>query len=411
MAAVRRRRAGGGRDRAGHRAVLLRGRRRGARGLRDQRAHARPQGDRPRRAWSRRRRRRSTTSACARCASGALLLPPPRPRRDRPAGGGRVAELIRGLDARRVGRQPRRACGTRSATGIEVLAAVKYVARRGAGRARRGRGDGRRREPRAGARGQGAGAWRSCTWDFIGHLQSRKVKQILPLRALIHSVATDSALAQLGPARRAARPQVLVEVNVAGEREQGAASRPRSSTASSSAARSRWSGLMTMPPFTRTPEDSRRWFARAGAAGGRARAARALDGHHPGLRGRRPGGRDDRADRHELVHVSCRRIAPRGRTFRCRYGVPRLLAPRARLLRPRRGRDPYVRRGRAYEPEAELEDRYRERPNVRRLARAGAATSSTTSSPTTTPPRGRPAALRSVRRRAATAAATCACTS
>ena len=36
-------------------------------------------------------------------------------------------------------------------------------------------------------------------------------------------------------------------------------------------------------------------------------------GTTPGLRRRRPGGRDDRAGRHELVYVSCRRIRPRGR--------------------------------------------------------------------------------------------------
>ena len=35
-------------------------------------------------------------------------------------------------------------------------------------------------------------------WDFIGNLQSRKVKRILPLVRLIHSVATDSVLEQLG---------------------------------------------------------------------------------------------------------------------------------------------------------------------------------------------------------------------
>ena len=34
------------------------------------------------------------------------------------------------------------------------------------------------------------------TWDFIGHLQSRKVRQILPHVRYIHSVASDSALAQ-----------------------------------------------------------------------------------------------------------------------------------------------------------------------------------------------------------------------
>src|SRR5204863_8726473 len=35
------------------------------------------------------------------------------------------------------------------------------------------------------------------TWHFIGQLQSREVKQILPHVALIHSVASDSALTQL----------------------------------------------------------------------------------------------------------------------------------------------------------------------------------------------------------------------
>jgi PLP dependent protein len=32
------------------------------------------------------------------------------------------------------------------------------------------------------------------TWDFIGNLQSRKVKKVLPLVRLIHSVASDSVL-------------------------------------------------------------------------------------------------------------------------------------------------------------------------------------------------------------------------
>src|SRR5438067_13373372 len=41
--------------------------------------------------------------------------------------------------------------------------------------------------------------WRdSFTWDFIGNLQSRKVRSLIPLVRLIHSVATDSALEQLG---------------------------------------------------------------------------------------------------------------------------------------------------------------------------------------------------------------------
>src|SRR3954453_13728584 len=51
-------------------------------------------------------------------------------------------------------------------------------------------------------------------WDFIGALQSRKVKEVAPRVRLIHSVASESALTQLAthPAR-----EVLVQVNVAGE--------------------------------------------------------------------------------------------------------------------------------------------------------------------------------------------------
>ena len=57
-------------------------------------------------------------------------------------------------------------------------------------------------------------------WDFIGNLQSRKVKKIVPLVRLIHSLATDSALEQLG---KHATPEtaVLVEVNLAGEESKG----------------------------------------------------------------------------------------------------------------------------------------------------------------------------------------------
>jgi PLP dependent protein len=58
------------------------------------------------------------------------------------------------------------------------------------------------------------------TWDFIGNLQSRKVKALLPRVRLIHSVASDSALTQLG---RHGTPgtEVLVEVNLSGEEEKG----------------------------------------------------------------------------------------------------------------------------------------------------------------------------------------------
>ena len=97
------------------------------------------------------------------------------------------------------------------------------------------------------------------TWDFIGNLQSRKVKQILPLVRLIHSVATDSALEQLG---RHGTPEteVLVEVNIAEEEGKGGVA-PADLADFIARCPVRVSGLMTMPPFAEDPEASRPYFA------------------------------------------------------------------------------------------------------------------------------------------------------
>jgi PLP dependent protein len=97
-------------------------------------------------------------------------------------------------------------------------------------------------------------------WDFIGALQSRKVKQLLPICRLIHSVASDSALEQLG---RHGGPdtEVLVEVNVAGE-EGKAGIAPGELADFIERCPVRVSGLMTMPPFSQDPEASRPHFAR-----------------------------------------------------------------------------------------------------------------------------------------------------
>jgi uncharacterized pyridoxal phosphate-containing UPF0001 family protein len=103
--------------------------------------------------------------------------------------------------------------------------------------------------------------WRdSFSWDFIGNLQSRKVKRLLPLVRLIHSVASDSALEQLGR-HGDSDTEVLVEVNLSGEQGKGGID---PSGLDEFIARSpvRVSGLMTMPPFTEDPEDSRPYFAR-----------------------------------------------------------------------------------------------------------------------------------------------------
>jgi uncharacterized pyridoxal phosphate-containing UPF0001 family protein len=98
------------------------------------------------------------------------------------------------------------------------------------------------------------------TWDFIGNLQSRKVKQILPLVRLVHSVATDSVLEQLG---RHGTPdtEILVEVNIAEEEGKGGVA-PAALPDFIARCPVRVSGLMTMPPFAADPEGSRPHFAR-----------------------------------------------------------------------------------------------------------------------------------------------------
>jgi PLP dependent protein len=97
------------------------------------------------------------------------------------------------------------------------------------------------------------------TWDFIGHLQSRKVKAVLPYVRLIHSVATDSVLRQL---ERHGTPEteVLVEINISGEEGKSGIA-PGELPAFLERCPVRVVGLMTMPPLTEDPEDSRPHFA------------------------------------------------------------------------------------------------------------------------------------------------------
>jgi pyridoxal phosphate enzyme (YggS family) len=99
-------------------------------------------------------------------------------------------------------------------------------------------------------------------WDFIGALQSRKVRVILPHVRLIHSVASDSVLRELGRHAALARPEleVLVEVNMAGEAGKAGIA-PAELDAFLERCPVPVGGLMTMPPLAARPEDSRRWFS------------------------------------------------------------------------------------------------------------------------------------------------------
>jgi pyridoxal phosphate enzyme (YggS family) len=98
-------------------------------------------------------------------------------------------------------------------------------------------------------------------WDFIGQLQSRRVRLIVPHVRLIHSVASESALRELERHRERARPglRILIEVNLAGE--QAKAGVPVGELDGFIArAPLPVAGLMTMPPLVEDPEQSRPWF-------------------------------------------------------------------------------------------------------------------------------------------------------
>src|SRR3954454_6166815 len=96
------------------------------------------------------------------------------------------------------------------------------------------------------------------TWDFIGALQSRKVKDVAPHVRLIHSLASESAMRQL---ERHPVSEVLIEVNLAGE-ESKAGIEPHDLPHYLEACPVPVTGLMCMPPFVEKPEDNRRHFAR-----------------------------------------------------------------------------------------------------------------------------------------------------
>jgi PLP dependent protein len=172
-----------------------------------------------------------------------------------------VANLITGLDAARVGENLARIREELPA-GVEVLAAVKYVpleeletlAEAGVELV----GENRAQDLEAKANAY-PGVFR---WHFIGQLQSRKVKAIVPYAELIHSVASDSALRQL---ERHGTPEteILVEVNVAGEEGKAGVS-PADLPGFLARSPVRVAGLMTMPPFTEDPEASRPYFAALG---------------------------------------------------------------------------------------------------------------------------------------------------
>jgi len=102
-------------------------------------------------------------------------------------------------------------------------------------------------------------------YHFIGHLQSRKTKLVLPIVSLIHSVGSMSVVREID-ARAATAIDVLLEVNIAGEvSKSGVALEDVDAFLDEAAAspKARFTGLMCMPPLFDDPEEARPFFARA----------------------------------------------------------------------------------------------------------------------------------------------------
>ena len=183
-----------------------------------------------------------------------------------------MAQLVERLDAERVrtrledaqGRIAR-ACerAGRAPEDVELLAATKYVPADSLGAL-----------AEAGVRlvGENVAAdleakqelWGDrFTWDFIGHLQSRKAKVVLPRVRLIHSIESESVLRQID--RHATeQARLLLEVNVAGEESKYGIDPEGVDRFLEMAAQFeavRFVGLMTMPPLAPAPEDVRPHFA------------------------------------------------------------------------------------------------------------------------------------------------------
>lgn len=103
-------------------------------------------------------------------------------------------------------------------------------------------------------------------WHFIGHVQRRKAKEIVPRVALIHSVDSARLVEELAKRAPQRGVEVLLQVNVSGEEskygvEEGEVE-PLLEAAARTGERVRVRGFMTLAPVVEEPEDVRYVFAK-----------------------------------------------------------------------------------------------------------------------------------------------------
>lgn len=115
------------------------------------------------------------------------------------------------------------------------------------------------------ARGKIEQLGRIASWHLIGTLQSNKAKYAVKLVDLIHSVDSLELAKEID--RQAAKTgkvqDVLIEVSIAGEATKGGVTIQEMPALVGEAAKLKnisIKGLMTMPPYSENPDDSRPYF-------------------------------------------------------------------------------------------------------------------------------------------------------
>jgi pyridoxal phosphate enzyme (YggS family) len=102
-------------------------------------------------------------------------------------------------------------------------------------------------------------------WHFVGHLQTNKVRYVVGVAGLVHSVDRLAVAEEIGRRARAlgVTQRVLVEVNVSGESAKHGVDPAAALTLATDVAALEGvvvGGVMTIPPLPSTPEDSRPYY-------------------------------------------------------------------------------------------------------------------------------------------------------
>ena len=104
-------------------------------------------------------------------------------------------------------------------------------------------------------------------WHLIGHLQSNKARQAVEAFDVIHTIDSSQLAERLDrvAGELARKPKVLVQVDLAHEPTKSGADEselPAIIEALDSASHLKFRGLMTLPPFFDSPEQTRPYFRR-----------------------------------------------------------------------------------------------------------------------------------------------------